>query len=287
MKGIIIIEKSEEVFEYNRSNNLKDLLPIYDRPMIQFPISVLMQLGIREIIIAAPLYKMPQLEGCIGDGSRLGICIDYQGYDEKRGELAGILSCESLIEGQQAMVIKGDNIFYGEPFYDEVLKSIKDNLGHTGFATRSTRQARFGNKNKYRANRLAVPTDLHLYDCSLLERVKHLYDQKHSNSLADLNNCYDLEGNGCVQILNPWVAWMKIFDHESLLGASNFIFQLEKTHGIKTACLEEVAYRLGFISKSQFYDLYKALKGSAHADYLLHFLEDREGRTEPLDILLN
>lgn len=287
MKGVILIEKSEKVFDIKNAGSVKELLPVYDRPMIQFSLAVLMQLGIRDIIIASPEEKITSLEQYFMKGNGLGLSINYRGYDEKRGELAGILACDELISDYNTVVIKGDNIFYGEPVYSEVLQVIKRHQGYTSFATRSTRYNDRDVRNQIDDNKHHVMTGLHVYDKTLLERARQLYQNEFENNLLDINKVYNKNGEGRIEVLNPWVAWMKVFDYESLLAASSFIFQLEQTHGIKTACIEEIAYKNGFIDKTQFYNLYQSIKGSSYADYLLHFLESRQHKDRRMEALVN
>ena len=250
----------------------KQLLPVYDKPMIYYPISVLMLAGIRDILIISTPEDIPLFKKLLGDGGNFGVKFSYAEQPNPDGLAQAFLIGEEFIGKDSVALILGDNIFYGQSFSvmlaEASKKAEEDNLA-TIFAYETKSPERFGvvefdkehnvisieEKPKQPKSNYAV-TGLYFYDNSVIEYVKKLSPSKRGElEITDLNNLYLKNKKLNVQILGRGFAWLDTGTHNSLTQAGQYIQAIEENQGIKIACLEEVAYRMGFISKIELDEL--------------------------------
>ena len=285
MKGIVLAGgKGTRLYPTTLAIS-KQLLPVYDKPMIYYPISVLMLAGIKEILIISTPEDLPLFKKLLGDGKNFGVKFSYEEQVKPEGLAQAFLIGENFIGDDSVALILGDNIFYGQSFsamLDEACqKAEKENLA-TIFAYETKNPERFGVvefDNKYNAisieekpikakSNYAV-TGLYFYDNSVVEYVKRLTPSKRGElEITDLNNLYLKDKKLNVQILGRGFAWLDTGTHNSLIQAGQYIQAIEENQGIKIACLEEVAYRMGFISKSQLEFLAENYKNNEYYNYI-------------------
>lgn len=285
MKGIVLAGgKGTRLYPTTLAIS-KQLLPVYDKPMIYYPISVLMLAGIKEILIISTPDDLPLFKKLLGDGKNFGVKFSYEEQVKPEGLAQAFLIGENFIGDDSVALILGDNIFYGQSFsamLDEACqKSEKENLA-TIFAYETKNPERFGVvefDNKYNAisieekpikpkSNYAV-TGLYFYDNSVVEYVKRLTPSKRGElEITDLNNLYLKDKKLNVQILGRGFAWLDTGTHNSLIQAGQYIQAIEENQGIKIACLEEIAYRMGFISKSQLEFLAENYKNNEYYNYI-------------------
>lgn len=280
MKGIVLAGGAGTRLHPSTIAVSKQLLPIYDKPMIYHPISVLMLAGIREILIISTPADLPNFQRLLGNGSQFGVEFSYKEQPSPDGLAQAFILGEEFIGNDDAALVLGDNIFYGDGFSGK-LKNVVENTkngGATVFGYYVKDPQRFGvvefgqngsaisieEKPQNPKSNYAV-TGLYFYDNKVVEYAKSLKPSKRGElEITDLNNIYLKNGNLNVELLGRGFAWLDTGTHHSLLQASQYVHTIEENQGIKIACLEEVAYRMGFVTKE---DLEKHIAKYSNNDY--------------------
>ncbi len=283
MKGIILAGGSGTRL-YPITNTIsKQMLPVYDKPMIYYPLSVLMLAGIREILVISTPRDLPGFRQMLGDGKSLGLKFNYIEQPSPDGLAQAFIIGEKFIGTDPVCMILGDNIFYGHAFGDTLLKTAKLKKGACVFGYYVTDPERYGvvefdnnhkvvsieeKPEKPRSN-YAV-TGLYFYDNSVVSKTRSLKPSARGElEITDLNRLYLTEGSLEVKLMGRGMAWLDTGTYESLLQAANFIATLEQRQGLKASCIEEIAYKRGFITKEQLKELAAPYKNSQYGKYLL------------------
>jgi glucose-1-phosphate thymidylyltransferase len=291
MKGIILAGGSGTRLYPITSAISKQMLPVYDKPMIYYPLSVLMLAGIRDILVISTPRDLPGFRNLLGDGSSLGIRFSYIEQPSPDGLAQAFILGEEFIGTNTVCMILGDNIFYGHGFGDVLLKAAELKKGACVFGYYVNDPERYGvvefDKNlkavsieekpsKPRSN-YAV-TGLYFYDNSVVNKAKSLKPSPRGElEITDLNRLYLEEGKLEVRVMGRGMAWLDTGTYESLLQAANFIATLEQRQGLKASCVEEIAYKRGFIDKEKLIELAEPVKKSQYGKYLLKIASE-EGR---------
>lgn len=268
----------------------KQLLPIYDKPMIYYPLSVLMLAGIREIMIISTPTDLPFFERLLGDGKQIGLSFHYAEQPKPEGLAQAFVIAKEFIAGQPTCLILGDNLFYGHGLVDSIQNGADNQTGATIFAYWVNDPERYGvvvfdrdgrakdiiEKPKSRISNWAV-TGLYFYDQQVSEIAASLKPSARGEyEITDLNRVYLEKGLLNVEKLGRGIAWLDTGTHESLLQATNFIQTIEQRQGLKIACLEEIAYNMGYISREQLESIAFSLKNSSYGDYLQKIITEWE-----------
>ena len=285
MKGIVLAGGAGTRLYPSTIAVSKQLLPIYDKPMIYHPISVLMLAGIKEILIISTPQDLPNFKKLLGDGSQFGVEFSYVEQPSPDGLAQAFILGKDFIGNDSVALILGDNIFYG-PNFSKTLKDAVERTEKQGGATLFAYQVkdpqRFGVVEFDKDNKVVsieekpqnpksdfAVTGLYFYDNNVVEYVK---DQKPSArgelEITDLNNTYLKKNNVKVELLARGFAWLDTGTHSSLLQASQFIKTIEDNQGIKIACLEEIAYRMGFITKEKLKEIAVKYKNNPYYQYV-------------------
>lgn len=287
MKGIILAGGSgTRLYPITRSVS-KQILPVYDKPMIYYPLSVLMLAGIREILVISTPTDIGLYENLLGDGSKLGISISYKIQPSPDGLAQAFILGDEFIGDDNVCLILGDNIFYGYNFRSilEDAAGLKD--GSVVFGYYVNDPERYGvvefdetgkvisieEKPEKPKSNYAV-TGLYFYSNDVVEKAKNLNPSKRGElEITDLNRLYLNENRLNVKLLGRGFAWLDTGTHDSLLQASNFIATIEQRQGLKVSCIEEIAFKKGFISKEQLLELAKPLSKNQYGQYLMNLAE--------------
>lgn len=287
MKGIILAGGAgSRLFPITKVYS-KQLAVIYDKPLIYYPLSLLMLGGIREVLIISNKETIPLYKQLFGDGTHLGMQIEYAVQDAPNGIAEAFIIGEEFIGDDSVSLILGDNIFYGKlNFLYEAYNNF--DMGGTVFAYRVTDPERYGivefnkdgrvlsieEKPKQPKSKFAVP-GIYIYDNNVVEISKNLEPSARGElEITDVNNVYLEKGELSVQIIGRGVAWLDTGTPASLLQASNFFGVIEERQGLKVACVEEIAYKKGFINAEQLEIIIKEMPNSLYRDYLLQVLND-------------
>ncbi len=288
MKGIILAGGSgTRLYPITKSIS-KQIIPVYDKPMIYYPLSVLMLAGIREILIISTPQDIHLYENLLGDGTSLGIRLEYAIQPSPDGLAQAFIIGKDFIGDDSACMILGDNIFYGYDFSRTLREAaqIKDGAIVFGYYVNDPQRygvAEFDKNGKVLSleekpenpkSNYAV-TGLYFYSNDVVEKVKLVKPSKRGElEITDLNKIYLEEGRLNVKIMGRGMAWLDTGTQDSLLEASNYISTIENRQGLKVACLEEIAYRNGFIDKEQLLSLGNQLKNSQYGQYLLKIAKE-------------
>ncbi len=283
MKGIILAGGAGTRLHPITSSISKQMLPVYDKPMIYYPLSVLMLAGIRDILVISTPRDLPAFRDLLGDGTSLGISFSYKEQPSPDGLAQAFILGEQFIGNDPVCMILGDNIFYGHGFGDALLSTAKLTKGACVFGYYVNDPERYG-VVEFDAARRAVSieekpsnpksnyavTGLYFYDNSVAEKAKSLKPSKRGElEITDLNRLYLEEGTLEVRIMSRGMAWLDTGTFESLLQAANFIATLEQRQGLKASCIEEIAYIRGFITRDQLIALAEPVKNSQYGKYIL------------------
>ena len=258
----------------------KQLQPVYDKPMIYYPLSTLMMAGINDVLIISTPQDTPRFEALLGDGSRFGIKLSYAVQPEPKGIAQAFLVGEEFIAGEPVCLILGDNIFYGKLGLDKLTESFTDGAMVFGYPVHDPERygvVEFAGDGKVLSieekpakpkSHYAVP-GLYFYDRQVVEITKEMKPSARGElEITDLNLAYLRRGELRVEKLGRGIAWLDTGTHLSLLEASHFIGTLEARQGLKIACLEEIAYRKGFVDESRFAEIIAATPKSNYREYL-------------------
>ena len=290
MKGIILAGgRGTRLFPVTRVV-CKQLLPVYDKPMIYYPLTTLMLAGIREMLIISTPADTPRFEELLGDGSQWGIELTYKVQDEPRGLADAFRVGRDFIGDDSAAMVLGDNIFFGADFGSIMREAADGNEGATVFAIQVRDPERFGvvefgnsgeplaivEKPEHPKSQYAV-TGLYFYNNSVIDVAENLQpSQRGELEITDINQHYLTEGELKVVRLPRGMAWLDTGTHESLLEASQFVETIEHRQGFKIACPEETAWQQGWISDNELENIAQELTGSGYGEYLLEVLSERE-----------
>ncbi|MGX2945089.1 glucose-1-phosphate thymidylyltransferase RfbA [Enterococcus alishanensis] len=288
MKGIILAGGSgTRLYPLTKATS-KQLMPVYDKPMIYYPMSTLMLAGIKDILIISTPQDTPRFEDLFGDGNELGINLSYAVQESPDGLAQAFIIGEGFIGDDSVCLVLGDNIYYGDGLSRMLQRSAELTEGATVFGYHVNDPERFGvvefdadmqaisieEKPEEPKSNYAV-TGLYFYDNDVIEIAKNIKPSPRGElEITDVNKEYLKRNKLSVEVMSRGFAWLDTGTHESLLEASTFISTIEKRQNLKVACLEEISYRMGYISREQLIKLAQPLKKNQYGQYMLRLAEE-------------
>ena len=287
-KGIILAGGTgTRLYPITKSMN-KQLLPVYNKPMIYYPLTTLMLMGIREILIICNPYDLENFKNLLGDGSSWGLSIIYKVQLKPEGLAQAFIIADNFLEGYKSVLILGDNLFYGHDFPSQLIKASKQKKGGTIFAYQVNDPKRYGvvefdkeynalslqEKPKKPKSKYAV-TGIYLYDESVREKVTRIsFSKRGELEITDLNKIYLKEKNLKVELLGRGITWLDTGTYDSLIEAGSFIKTIESKQGLMIGCPEEIAWRNKWINSDDLFKLSKKYKKSNYGEYLVNLLKN-------------
>ena len=266
----------------------KQLMPVYNKPMIYYPLATLMQAGIRDVLLISTPDDLPRFRSLLGDGSRIGIDLSYAAQPSPDGLAQAFLIGEDFLAGSPACLILGDNLLHGEGLVGVLQQAARDPRGATIFGYYVRDPERYGvvefasdgrvmsieEKPLYPRSQYAVP-GLYFYDADVVDLAKALKPSPRGElEITDVNRAYLERGRLHVHVLSRGTAWLDTGTHDSLLEAANYIHAIEARTSLKVAAIEETAYRMGFISRDALRALAEPMRGSEYGRYLLRVADE-------------
>lgn len=288
-KGIILAGGSgTRLYPVTRAMG-KSLLPVYNKPMVYYPLCTLMLAGIRQILVISTPEDLPKFEALLGDGSQFGIHLHYKVQNKPEGIAQAFLLAEDYLQGSPCALVLGDNIFYGHDLAKDLRRSVEQSKGARVFAYPVQDAERYGvvefdergralsieEKPKQPKSRYAV-TGLYFYDNQVVPIAKSLKPSARGElEITDVNKEYLKRGQLEVCVMGRGMAWLDTGTHESLMDASLYIQAIEKRQGLMVACPEEIAFRSGYIGAGDLERMAAAMKNNSYGNYLLQLLRER------------
>lgn len=289
MKGIILAGGSgTRLYPVTKAIS-KQIVPVYDKPMIYYPLSVLMLAGIREILVISTRRDIGTFRELLGDGQAIGLQLSYAIQEQPRGLAEAFLIGETFIQGDQVALILGDNIFYGRSFGSTLCQAAARKEGATIFGYYVKDPSAYGvvefdeagtvlsieEKPDQPKSNYAVP-GLYFYDQDVVSIAKSVRpSQRGELEITSVNQTYLERKKLKVELLGRGMAWLDTGNHDSLLDASNYVASIQKRQGLYISCIEEIAYKKGWISKEMLQKLAEPMKHQAYGKYLLDLVEER------------